>query len=196
MPAMTSTEATDVELLARAAAGERAAFSQFVKRHEAGVFRYVRALAPSDADAEDALQQTFLAAWRGASDVHPSGTSARPWLLTVARHAVFRLARRHAGEPHPRDTSPVEDAEALGMRAGFGDETSPEDHAARLEQRALLRRALSMLGAEDREVILLRDGSGLSGVEAAAVLGITLEAEKSRIHRARLRLAAALREVR
>jgi RNA polymerase sigma-70 factor (ECF subfamily) len=153
------------------------------------VYRYARALVRGDADAEDVLQQTFVSAWKGAAQAR-AVTSARPWLFTIARHAAYRLGRRHVGEPRVDD---VESVEELGERAGFACDDSPELLVMALEERATLQRALSSLAPDDREIVTLRDVEGLSGPEAASVLGITLDAEKSRIHRARLRLAAALR---
>jgi RNA polymerase sigma-70 factor (ECF subfamily) len=64
----------------------------------------------------------------------------------------------------------------------------------RLEEREWLARALARLSQADREVLILRDLEGLSGEETAAALGVTVRAMKSRLHRARLRLAAQLRE--
>ena len=84
--------------------------------------------------------------------------------------------------------------DALGESAGFGcEEVTPAALAAVVEERALLSAALDDLNPRDREVILLRDVEGLSGAEVAAVLGVNLAAQKSRLHRARLRLAAAVR---
>jgi RNA polymerase sigma-70 factor (ECF subfamily) len=69
----------------------------------------------------------------------------------------------------------------------------PEALAGRLETQAMLERALASLGDEDREVIVLRDLEGLSGEETAQALGLSLPAMKSRLHRARLRLLAAVK---
>ena len=82
----------------------------------------------------------------------------------------------------------------LGLGAGWGSE-DPEAIAIAAEQRAVLRRAMSRLSNEDQEVLVLRELDGLSGQEAARVLGIGERALKSRLHRARLRLAMALREL-
>ena len=81
----------------------------------------------------------------------------------------------------------------LERDAGWGTEP-PDALFERLEDRASLERALGDLAPADREVLVLRDLEELSGDETAAVLGITLRAMKSRLHRARLRLAAALKE--
>ena len=80
----------------------------------------------------------------------------------------------------------------LGVDAGWGSE-DPEAIAIAAERGAALRKAIAMLSPEDQEVLILRDLEGLRGAEAAEVLGVGERALKSRLHRARLRLAALLR---
>lgn len=175
----------DRQLLHAAAGGDREAFGQFVQRHQASVFRFLRSLAPAEADAEDALQEAFLAAWRGAA-TYQGGASARGWILTVARHALLRAHRRRAGEP-----SAFESLEDLGAEAGWGD----GDPLEGLARKDLLRRAMADLEPREREILVLRDLEGFSGEEVAAMLELGQAAMKSRLHRARLRLVTKLREV-
>ena len=82
----------------RAADADSAAFGVFVERHQAAVLRLLRVLTDNEADAEDALQEAFLAAWRSAAALRGS-ESARGWILTIARNALHRQHRRRAGEP-------------------------------------------------------------------------------------------------
>ena len=178
----------DRQLIRRAAAGDREALDVLIERHQAAVHRYIRSIVRQPADAEDALQETFLAAWRAAGSFRGEG-SARPWLFAIARHASARQFRRRVGEP--ADTTPLDE---LGRQAGWGAEENPEALAMRRERLRTLSDALDALAPEDREVIVLRDLEGLSGEEAARVLGLELPALKSRLHRARLRFAARLRE--
>ncbi len=179
---------SDLDLLRRSASGVGSAFEVFMERHQASVFRFIRTLASERADAEDALQETFLAAWRSAGTFRGAG-SARAWVLTIARNAVRRQHRRRVGEP-----AEFLSLDELGLQAGWGSETTPEDMATRLEERAILERALAGLSSEDRQTLILRDLEGFSGAEAAELLDLTLAAVKSRLHRARLRLTAALKE--
>ena len=178
----------DAELLRRSARGDGAAFEAFVERHQAAVMRLLLATAANPADAEDALQETFLAAWRSARTFAGAGP-ARGWILTIARHALHRLYRRRVGEPPwhvPLDQ--------LGLEAGWGADATPDAFLARLDDKEMLRAALAALPEDDREVLILRDLEELSGEETARALGITVQAMKSRLHRARLRLAARLKE--
>ncbi|MEW5849260.1 MAG: RNA polymerase sigma factor [Myxococcota bacterium] len=180
-------------LLEQAHAGNRDAFTALVARYQAPVFRYLRTLTRTPQEAEDALQQTFLAVWRSLLPDSGAGKrgegSVRAWLFTIARHAAYRQGRRHAGEP---DT--LESLESLGERAGWGEPEDPERVAMLLEDRERLHAALARLSDDDREVILLRDVEGLSGEDAARVLDLPLANLKTRLHRARLRLRAALQQ--
>lgn len=180
-------DAEDVARLRRAAEADRHAFDLLVARHQAAVFRLARALTGSDAAAEDVLQETFLAAWRAAGAYRGEG-SVRAWLLTIAHHKAGRFLRRRAGEP--TEHLPLD---ALALAAGYGAEVVEGRVEAR-ERRAALEAALGRLGAEERAILVLRDLEGLTGPEAADVLGLTLAGAKTRLHRARLRLMAALRQ--
>ena len=183
------TAEDDVDLVRRTGAGDREAFERLVERHQAAVYRFVRALSPDPATSEDALQETFLAVWRSAATFRGE-SSARTWLLTIARHAALRQSRRRAGEPDAHDIAPLDE---LGVAAGWGSSDDPETAAMRREERAAVARALDSLDPEDRRVLVLRDLEQVTGDEAARILGLTLPALKSRLHRARLRFAAHLR---
>lgn len=176
----------DPELLVGIARGDRGATAVFVARHKAALFRFAGAILRDDALAEDVLQEAFLSAIRGAAGFRGEG-SARGWLFTIARRAALRL------RPRESPLGEEEDLESLGADAGWGA-PDPEQLLADEQSRAAVNRALATLDAEDREILVLRDAEGLSGPEAAEVLQISLAAMKSRLHRARLRLVAALRE--
>lgn len=185
---MTEDSASDAQLLAAAARGDRAAFARFVDRHASVLWRFLRSMLGTDADAEDVLQQTFLAAWSSADGARVED-GARPWLFTIARHAAGRTGRlRQRREERERSL------DELGEAAGFAcEELTPEAVAATLEERSHLEDALAELSPEEREVIVLRDVEGIPGREVADLLGLSLPALKSRLHRARLHLACAVR---
>lgn len=179
----------DETLLSQAAAGDRAAFAQLVVQTRGRVFRYARTLVRSDDDAEEVLQRTFIAAWRGASTFE-GRAKAFVWLCTIARHTAERAGRLRAGAPKHFEALDAPEIEALGCAAGFGD---PETLTAELEETHRVRRALEGLPEEEREILTLRDVEGLSGPEVEAILGLSRAAAKSRLHRARLRLMAAMK---
>jgi RNA polymerase sigma-70 factor (ECF subfamily) len=176
----------DQELIALSAGGDRRAFERLVERHAAAVLRLAIVLTDDRASAEDAMQQTFLSAYRSAASFR-ADASVRTWLLRIVRNTAYRLAAKRG-----REDLMEEPLMTLGIHAGWGSD-NPEALAMAAERRDSLRRALDDLPAADREVLILRDIEGLRGSEAAEVMGIGEPALKSRLHRARLKLAVALR---
>jgi RNA polymerase sigma-70 factor (ECF subfamily) len=177
---------SDATLTGRTAAGDRAAFERLVRRHQAAVLRFCRALAHDETDAEMALQETFLTAWRAAGRFRYD-TSARTWLLSIARHAIYRRHRRWADDP-----APFVSLREQGRSAGWGIED--EGFVDRLLDAGALAGVLASLSPEDREMLILRELEGLSPDEAAGVAGLAEGTGRNRLHRARLRLMTRLRE--
>jgi RNA polymerase sigma-70 factor (ECF subfamily) len=135
--------------------------------------------------AEDAVQEAFLSLW-----AHPpesrSDTSLRAWLLVAARHALIRRWHR---DTRGRADVPLT---TLGLEAGWGDAELNARAESALASRQCLERGFSKVGPEAREVLVLVDIEELPLADAARTLGISLAALKSRLHRARLDLIAAL----
>lgn len=177
----------DRQLVEWTAAGRRDAFEELVRRHHAAVIRLVRGALPHSLDAEDAAQDAFLAAYR-ASGSFRGDASVRTWILTIARHVAYHHRLKSA-----RRSEEALDPLELAQLAGWGA-PSPESAAMRAESRDALLQALHTLSAEEREVLILRDLEDLSGEQTAAALELSVSAMKSRLHRARLRLAAAVRQ--
>ncbi|MCP3770860.1 MULTISPECIES: RNA polymerase sigma factor [unclassified Streptomyces] len=167
---------------ARIRSGDRAAFADLYDRYARAVYNHALRLTGNWADAEEAMSETFLAAWRTRETVEPEGGSLKPWLLGIAtnkaRNANRGVRRRLAflaRSPEPRQ---VED---------FADETAGRiDDARRL---ATVHEALSRLRRQDREVIALCVAAGLDYRQAAEALGIPVGTVRSRLSRARARLA-------
>ncbi|MBK9030395.1 MAG: RNA polymerase sigma factor [Myxococcales bacterium] len=170
-----------------AAAGDRAAFGVVVERYSSKVFHLARALVRDDATAEDVLQDTFLAAWRTAAAYRGDGAVAS-WLYAIARNGAHRRGRR-ADQIATDDRS----LEALGAAAGWGA-PDLELVVTRSEDRAALEAALATLPPDDRAAIWLHHMLEQSFDDTARVLACSVPAVKSRLHRARLTLAAALRQ--
>lgn len=179
--------ASDDDLVRRTAAGDRGAFDALVTRHGDALFRFARRTCGAAAEAEDALQDGLLAAWRGAATFRGEARG-RTWLFQVVLHACRRRARLRAGEP--RGHEPLERAAAIAAQGSGAD-----DRAAARQTGAALERGIAALSPEAAEVLMLRDVTGLSGEETAAVLGVGLAAMKSRLHRARLDLKARVEEI-
>ena len=163
----------------RCAGGDRGAFERLVARHEAPLFRFAVRACGGEREAEDAVQDGLLAAWRGAGTFR-GDASARTWLFQVVLNACRRRHRPRAGRGLE---SPLEAAAEVAAA-----ESGPDDRVGARQVGRAIDAALASLGDEAREVLLLRDVEGLSGEETAAALGIGLAAMKSRLHRARLEL--------
>lgn len=177
---------SDGALLRRTAEEDFSAFEVLMDRHEAAVARFVHALVDNEATGEEAVQETFIGAWRGAAGFRGED-GARAWLLSIARNAANLQFRRRAGEPTGH-----EELTTLGAQAGWGDEEA--DFLPVLEDREKVEIGLRSLSPRDREVIILRDLEGFTSPEVAELLELETEAIKSRLHRARLRFIANLRE--
>jgi RNA polymerase sigma-70 factor (ECF subfamily) len=172
----------DEELVERATAGDLAAFEALVSRYQERAVRLAWTLAGGD--AEDAVQEAFVKAYRSLDRFRP-GAAFRPWLFTIIANEA-RNRRRSAGR-----------RERLAVRVGSlstegGGNASPEDEAVAADRRRQLAAAIETLGDRDREVIACRWFAGLSESEMAEVLACRPGTVKSRLSRALDRLRAAL----
>lgn len=169
--------ATDEVLARRAAEGRQDAFEELVRRHRARVYALALRICRNADDAEDVLQETFIAAYR-ALPRFDRRARVSTWLYRIATNKCYdALARRR----------PTADASALPEPA------DPRDPFARSERQALLIRALDALPEQFREAALLCDVCGLTPAEAGEVTGVPEGTMKSRSFRARALLAEALR---
>lgn len=164
-------------LLAEAQAGDAAALERLIVRHRNGVYRYGLQVCRTTEDAEDAVQETLWAATRAITTFRGSATSIASWLFTIVRNECLRLL-----EGHRRAPTAFEGPEPAA-------EAAPPDEVLEARRRAeLLTESLAQLDPLHREVLLLRDIQELSAPEAAERLGISVDALKSRLHRARVSL--------
>jgi RNA polymerase sigma-70 factor, ECF subfamily len=170
-------EPTDAALAASAAGGDTGAFETLVRRHYAAVWRVAFLSVREEMAAEELTQDTFLRAY-GALAGWRGDASLRTWLATICRRLCIDRARLKRLE-----TVPAPDLEAV---AGSTSETDG------LADRFDLRAALDRLPADDREAFLLVHHYGYSSSETATLLGVPASTVRSRVGRARQRLAAAL----
>jgi RNA polymerase sigma factor (sigma-70 family) len=183
---MTQTEPSDSALRTAVAGGDETAFGLLFDRHSRAVYNHAFRLCGSWSVAEDLTQATFLVAWRKRAQITIVHGTALPWLLVVAgNHArtEWRSARRRR---------------ALLGRMPVEHEPDPADDAAgRLDDERAMARVLAAvrkLPRAEREAVALCLWSGVSYPDAAAVLGITEVAVRSRVSRARSRLTEQLGE--
>ncbi|MFD5006531.1 RNA polymerase sigma factor [Streptomyces mutabilis] len=172
----------DTNLRKRVRAGDHDAFGDLFDAYARSVYNHAFRLTGDWASAEDVVSLTFLDAWRLRERVDEEGGSLRPWLLGIATNVTRntrRAARRHAAAVArlPRDGSVRDFADEV---AGRVDDTA---------QLALVRTALARLRRAEREVLALCVWSGLDYRAAADALGVPVGTVRSRLSRARTKLA-------
>ena len=170
-------------LIARIAKGDRVALAELYERFQRPLFRYICQLTPDHSLAEEVLQDTLVAVWKGAGGF--GGRSrVQTWLIGIARRQAHNRLRRH--------TPPITD---LDSETGLPD-SSPGPEAQVLTQfdHEALAAALQRLSPSHREALHLSFVQGLSYQEIADVLGIPQGTVKSRLANAKRALRALLSE--
>jgi len=175
---------SDEALLAAVCAGEPAAFDEIHARFHARLFSFLARLARNRDVAEDLLEETWLRFVQHAPRLR-SDTTIGPWLFTVARNLYLTYCRARSIE-----TGLTSDWTSLAPPAAAAP--SPFDAAAATETERRLERALASLPMAYREVLLLVGVEGLQPVEAAEICGITPEALRQRLRRARVMVARSM----
>ncbi|MGP4084196.1 RNA polymerase sigma factor [Streptomyces sp. KR55] len=172
----------DTNLRKRIRAGDHDAFGALFDAYARSVYNHAFRLTGEWTTAEDVVSLTFLDAWRLCGRLDEEGGSLRPWLLGIATNVTRntrRAARRHAAAVA---RLPREEAER-----DFADEVAGRlDDAAQLD---LVRMALAKLRRAEREVLALCVWSGLDYAAAAEALGVPVGTVRSRLSRARTKLA-------
>lgn len=173
----------DAAIVARVLAGETAAYATLVERYRAQFARYAVRMLGSREDAEEALQDAFVRAYRSLERCDEPERFG-PWLFRILANRC-RTAGSRRGR---REKTFVRDEVAL-----LG---ASHDHPAEREAwREEIQRALMMLDAEQREAFLLKHVEDLGYEEMAEVTGVGVSALKMRVKRACERLRALLQEV-
>lgn len=179
----------DLALVQRVLAGDRRCFEPLVRRHERRVFRVTLAVLGNIEDAEDAMQEAFIKAFRHL-DQFRAESRFTTWLTRIAVNEA--LQKRQAR----KDLVPLDESrEAAEKRLPRRFEpwtANPEQLYGQQEVRRLVEGAIDALPPIYRETLVLRDVEGMSAEEAAEALGIGVAALKSRLLRARLLLRETL----
>ncbi|MDQ6920169.1 MAG: sigma-70 family RNA polymerase sigma factor [Candidatus Dormibacteraeota bacterium] len=174
------TGVPDAALVALTRSGNANAFEELVRRHQATIFRIALRMLGDRRDAEDASQETFLQAWRALPGFR-SQSAFSTWLYRIVTNRCINL--RRARRP----------SQAL-LWDRESEEPGPAEAAEARNRLLDLREAILELTSEQRAVFVLRHLEGCAYEEIVEILGISLAAVKSRLHRARLELATALGE--
>jgi RNA polymerase sigma-70 factor (TIGR02960 family) len=193
----------ETALLERARAGDNSAFDELVAPYRGELHAHCYRMLGSLHDADDALQETLLGAWKGL-DGFAGRSTLRAWLYRIATHAAMRLGRRRPTRVLSLDYSPATtDPRQLGEPVDepvwlepYPDAllgtAGPTDPAARYDVRESVEiafvAALQHLPATQRAVLILREVLAFSAAEVARVLDTTVAAVNSALQRARATL--------
>jgi len=170
----------DIWLVERIGRGDATALEALYARHGRALLAYLIGQVGDPHLAEEVLQDVMLAVWRSAAQFR--GESAvRTWLLASARRRAITARQRR-----PPDEPPLDDRAAA-------DDTGPLELVERRSEQQAIRAALRDLPDDQRETLELVFYHGLSGAEAAEVLGVAPGTVKSRLHRAKTLLERVLR---
>ena len=179
-----SEQTTDTELAARAADGDDFAFECIMRRHNRLLFRTARSILKSDAEAEDALQDAYLRAWRALGSFRSDARLAT-WLVRIVINESFGRLRRRGAQVIPLDT--VVDVAEHQMESWMEDDPDrrPERVAMRGEVRRLMEARIDMLPEAFRTVFMLHAVEEWSVAEIALALEIPQATVRTRFFRAR-----------
>lgn len=177
----------ELALLARMKQGDEAAFVQLYRRHKDAVYRLALLCSGSTAHAADVTQETFVHFITQPAQFDPLRGTLGAWLCGVARNMARKAAggREDATDPGELDDDSALDEERI-------DRDTPLERILRGETAEQVRRAVAALAPHYRDVLILCELSELSYAEAAQLCGIDIGTVRSRLSRARAKLAQRL----
>jgi RNA polymerase sigma-70 factor (ECF subfamily) len=186
--------ADDADLAQRIAGRDQAAFEALMRRYNGKLFRVARAILKDDGEAEDALQDAYLDAYRHMADFRAESRLSTWLTRIVVNQALMRRRRRQRESAvvpfvpaHADDTAPADHGEVPDHRA-----ESPQAAALRAELRRVLERQIDELPENFRTVFVMREVEDMSVDEVAECLGIPSSTVRTRVFRARALLREAL----
>ena len=191
LPRAGLLDTPDEELARRVAKGDPAAFEALMRRHNRTMFRTARAILHDDAEAEDALQEAYLQAYRTIGGFRGEAKFSTWMARVVANEALARLrkqVRRAAIVPLQGGV----EIDEVNPTTEDSMDKGPETAARRAEMRKILEKRIDALPGAYRPVFMLRAVEEYSVEETAAILQIPEATVRSRFHRARSRLREKL----
>lgn len=184
-PALADTRASgglsDEQLVERVNAGQVPLFEVLIRRHNARVYRVVRAVLRDEADVEDCMQTAYLQAFRQLGTFRAEARFST-WMIQIALNLA--ITRLRSGSRHPTLSLSAVPEESL-MSSTPDVPAPPEAAAQRRELATLLERAVDALPELYRVVFMLREVEGLDTAETAAALGVSADVVKTRLSRPR-----------
>ena len=193
MPAAATLADSDVALARRIASGDVAAFEALMRKHNRRLYRLARAMLRDDAEAEDALQEAYLAAHRAAGAFRGDARLAT-WLSRLVTNECLGRMRKRARRENvfPIGSLDADDETEVASCESRRAPTGPDAALVRAQMRSLLERKLDGLPETFRSVFVLRAVEELNVEETAQCLGIPEATVRTRYFRARSLLRESL----
>jgi RNA polymerase sigma-70 factor (ECF subfamily) len=184
---------SDAELAERIGAGDQQAFGLLMRRHNQLLYRTARSILRDDAEAEDALQDAYLQAYRAIRQFR-GDAKLSTWLTRIVVNEAIARSRKNNRRAGVTALYPGDDYNDPSAEAGMEQHqaNTPERNAMRSQARDLLEKSLDALPDAFRTVFMLRAVEEMTGEEVAACLGIPEATVRTRFFRARAMLRAAL----
>jgi RNA polymerase sigma-70 factor (ECF subfamily) len=188
----TAGAPTDDELVTAARRGDAAALETLLVRYQPYLYRFGLRMCGNVEDAGDVAQESLISMARSLRDFR-GDSSVSSWLYTIARRFCIKKRRRSKFAPLREESLDAPGIDAVQRLADPAP--SPEEQATNQELATALTQAIDALDQSHREVLVLRDVEGLSAPEVANILGVSVDAVKSRLHRARVAVRQELAPV-
>lgn len=205
-PSGPADQTSDRELLAALRMGDEAAFAALVERYHAALLRLARLYVPSQAAAEDAVQETWLGVLKGLNSFE-GRSSLKTWIYHILLNRARTRGQREARSvPFSAVFAPDADTGEFSVDPSmftpggwWGSHprdwaTIPEERLLSQETRAVIDQTIAQLSPNQRAVITLRDVEGLSSEDVRNALGLSETNQRVLLHRARSRVRQALEQ--
>jgi len=176
------TSQEDFRLMEAIAQGNAGAFTALVTRHINSVMRYAFRYVGFNGDAEDIAQETFIRLWKHAANWEQQGFTLRSWLYRITYNLCIDHLRKC------KQTTPIDDETSLASI------DQPDDALAAYQQQTEIKNALDGLPERQRSSIILCVYQGLTNIEAAKVMDISVEALESLLSRGRRALKSKMND--
>lgn len=192
LQAETSMRSAETELIRRAVRKEEPAIRAIITANNRRLYRVARSIVRDDFEAEDVLQEAYLRAFSALAEFRGDASLAT-WLTRIVLNEALQRQRRRIERPAPQTrASQLPQAQVLAFPLSGHQPVDPERTMAQREIFQLLERAIDELPEEFRTVLVARVIEDMSIEETAELLGLRPETVKTRLHRARRLLKAAL----
>jgi RNA polymerase sigma-70 factor (ECF subfamily) len=189
-------EGYEQELVERLKRRDEAAFTELIRLYEKRIFQLVLRMLQDKGEAEDVAQDVFLTVFKSI-DSFRGDSKLSTWLYRIAtnhcKNRIKYLERRARGKKTELDELAEHDRVESASMSASAQLARPDQQAEANQMESIMRRAIAELDEDQRVLVILRDVENMSYEEIQEVMGLPEGTVKSRLHRARLQLAKAVR---